>query len=288
MNRQHHQSQRHQRNRNPDERNQYARGNQAQNFDNDDHGRQSQHFSDDRFAARDADRYPHGYSSARSAPWAEPYRYGYPESGQSRQAESGNREMPYGADQRYASQRSFDEYDLRDWAREPDRSWSRDAMRQDGRSNLPSNPYDGGGDYRSSWLDSGSRNPMSDETRRFGGASEGRDGSRSSTYGRQTPKGYTRSDERIKDDVCEHLYHANDIDLSDVSIESKDGTLVLEGTVPERRMKHRIEDIAEQCIGVSDVDNRIRVSRDGGTQATGTDQRDGTRKSGSSTPASKH
>lgn len=80
-------------------------------------------------------------------------------------------------------------------------------------------------------------------------------------FGRRTPKGYTRSDERIKDDLCERLYHTEDVDVGEVTIEVRDGTITLEGSVPERRMKHRIEDIAEQCIGVHDVENRIRIVR---------------------------
>lgn len=78
----------------------------------------------------------------------------------------------------------------------------------------------------------------------------------------RTPKGYVRSDERIKDDVCERLCHSSDIDVSEVSVEARNGTIVLEGSVPDRRMKHRIEDICEECIGVNDVDNRIRIARD--------------------------
>lgn len=80
--------------------------------------------------------------------------------------------------------------------------------------------------------------------------------------GRRPPKGYTRSDERIRDDVCELLYRTHDVDVSNVSVESKNGTLTLEGSVTDRRMKHRIEDLCEQCIGVNDVDNRIRVVRE--------------------------
>jgi hypothetical protein len=89
----------------------------------------------------------------------------------------------------------------------------------------------------------------------FGGGMRGR-----------TPKGYTRSDDRIKDDVCEQLYRTPDIDVSEVTVEARNGTVTLEGTVPDRRMKHRIEDLCEQCIGVQDVENRIRVQRqDGGS-----------------------
>lgn len=78
---------------------------------------------------------------------------------------------------------------------------------------------------------------------------------------RRTPKGYTRPDSRIQDDLCDRLYHRDDLDVSEVSIDVRDGTVYLEGSTPDRRMKHDIEDLAEQCIGVHDVDNRIRVVR---------------------------
>lgn len=82
------------------------------------------------------------------------------------------------------------------------------------------------------------------------------------------PKGYTRSDERLKEDICEHLMSTPWIDAGEVSVEVKDGNVKLEGTVPERSMKHRIEDIAEECPGVKSVDNRVRVERQehGGSQ----------------------
>lgn len=41
----------------------------------------------------------------------------------------------------------------------------------------------------------------------------------------------------------------------------RDGKVTLEGTVPERRMKLAIEDIAADCYGVTEVEKRIRVLR---------------------------
>ncbi|KVE36639.1 BON domain-containing protein [Burkholderia sp. TSV86] len=79
---------------------------------------------------------------------------------------------------------------------------------------------------------------------------------------RQGPKGYTRSDERIREDVCERLTRAFDIDVSDVSVQVRDARVELDGTVPARWMKHGIEDIADSCLGVRDVDNRVRVRRE--------------------------
>jgi osmotically-inducible protein OsmY len=78
---------------------------------------------------------------------------------------------------------------------------------------------------------------------------------------RRGPKGYTRSDERLKEDIAERLMYAWDVDASDVSLEVQNGKVMLEGTVPERRMKHAIEDIVDNCPGVQDIDNRVRVAR---------------------------
>lgn len=74
------------------------------------------------------------------------------------------------------------------------------------------------------------------------------------------PKGYQRSDERIRGDICDRLMRAsNHIDSSEVTVEVAKGKVVLEGTVPVRRMKHAIEDLADSCLGVKDIDNRVRV-----------------------------
>jgi len=37
--------------------------------------------------------------------------------------------------------------------------------------------------------------------------------------------------------------------------------VLLEGTVSSRHMKHHIEDMVDQCRGVEDIENRIRVRR---------------------------
>lgn len=73
------------------------------------------------------------------------------------------------------------------------------------------------------------------------------------------PKNYTRSDERIREDVCERLTQDDDLDASELEIRAEQGVVTLEGKVEERWMKHRAEDIAESCSGVREVENRIRV-----------------------------
>lgn len=81
-------------------------------------------------------------------------------------------------------------------------------------------------------------------------------------YGPQRfqPKGYTRSDERVREDICEQLSHSG-LDVSDVSVSVAEGKVTLEGTVSSRQVKHTIENCADDCMGVKDVDNRITVKR---------------------------
>jgi hypothetical protein len=78
---------------------------------------------------------------------------------------------------------------------------------------------------------------------------------------RRGPKGYVRSDERIRDEICERLFRESRLEVSDVCVEVKDGEVLITGSVPERPMKHAVEDIAADCWGVKDIDNRLRVVR---------------------------
>ena len=101
--------------------------------------------------------------------------------------------------------------------------------------------------------------------------------SRPGRYARQGPKGYSRGDDRIREDVCERLYHADDVDVSDVSVEVSGGTVKLEGTVPERWMKYRIEDICDRAAGVADIENRVRLVRTEAETRHGADKQTGPR-----------
>jgi osmotically-inducible protein OsmY len=76
---------------------------------------------------------------------------------------------------------------------------------------------------------------------------------------RRGPKGYRRSDERIAEEIYLQLLRAQHVDSSDVSVEVHDGEATLTGTVPERRMKHAIENIIDGIRDVRGIDNRIRV-----------------------------
>jgi len=73
------------------------------------------------------------------------------------------------------------------------------------------------------------------------------------------PRGYQRSDDRIREDVCDRLTYAPDIDATELEIEVKNCEVVLRGSVNTRDEKRRAEDIAEDIAGVRDVRNEIRV-----------------------------
>lgn len=96
---------------------------------------------------------------------------------------------------------------------------------------------------------------------RYGSAPAGglsrREGGRG--YRGRGPQGYARSDARIAEDVNERLMEDDDIDATDIVVAVRDGIVTLTGSVDERWVKHRAEDLADACSGVKDVENRLRV-----------------------------
>lgn len=75
------------------------------------------------------------------------------------------------------------------------------------------------------------------------------------------PKGYKRSDERIREDACEALYRNPYIDASDIDVAVKDGQVTLRGTVESRNAKREAESCIENLSGVDDVQNELRLKR---------------------------
>jgi osmotically-inducible protein OsmY len=73
------------------------------------------------------------------------------------------------------------------------------------------------------------------------------------------PKGYRRSSERIQEEVCELLARHPEIDASDMEVKVEDGSVILEGTVPDRQTKRLAERAIDSIPGVADVVNRLSV-----------------------------
>jgi len=86
------------------------------------------------------------------------------------------------------------------------------------------------------------------------------------------PKDYQRSDERIKEEVCDRLTDDDDIDAGDISVQVKSGEVHLTGTVSDRSAKRRAEMCVEQIPGVKDVINELRVQGQQSRQSQGQSQ----------------
>lgn len=101
------------------------------------------------------------------------------------------------------------------------------------------------------------------------------------SYAGRGPKGYQRSDERLKEQVSDHLMDDDEIDASEITVEVKDGEATLTGTVSSRDEKRAAEQCVEAVSGVREVINQLRVkASDSGRGSQSRD--DGESRSGSS------
>ena len=95
-----------------------------------------------------------------------------------------------------------------------------------------------------------------------GGGRDIEDRFRQPSYRGLGPKNYRRSDERIREDVCERLTLDDSVDATEIEVDVREGIVMLSGFVEDRRTKRRAEDVAESVNGVSDVQNQIRIARE--------------------------
>jgi hypothetical protein len=84
------------------------------------------------------------------------------------------------------------------------------------------------------------------------------------------PKGYRRSDDRIREDVNDRLSEQYDLDPSEIEVSVTSGEVTLTGRVETRRDKFLAEEIADDVNGVTDVHNQLRVGRAQTSSTTGT------------------
>ena len=92
------------------------------------------------------------------------------------------------------------------------------------------------------------------------------------------PQGYSRSDDRIREDVNDRLTDDWFLDATMITVAVSDGEVTLTGTVHGREDKRRAEDVAESVSGVKHVQNNLRVqpSQDSSAGALGTGSRSST------------
>jgi BON domain len=101
-----------------------------------------------------------------------------------------------------------------------------------------------------------------DDSNRSGASQEWRESHRG-----RGPKGYARSDDRLREVICERLTDDPRIDASEIHVEVKEQTVKLTGSVRDRRTKYEVEDLVEHC-GAKDIDNQLRVQSRWGSQSS--------------------
>jgi BON domain-containing protein len=186
-----------------------------------------------------------------------------------------NRNDFYDRGDRFGAQQRFGQYDPQ--RNDQRRSWDRPSYRgsnqEQGWARDQNSGYEYGSRAEPRRFNAGDessdrwRTNVNEQNRRFdidrGWHTPGTSGYGSTTQGHygKGPKGYTRSDERIREDVCDRLSDDDEIDARDITVTVKAAEVVLEGTVNDRRSKHRAEDVAESVSGVKEVTNHLRARK---------------------------
>jgi osmotically-inducible protein OsmY len=162
-----------------------------------------------------------------------------------------------------------DERHERDWsdraARTGERAWqrTREAARdltdrdRDGRTGLAEFADHDRASYYSGYSRPNYRDDYWVRERSYGDTS--RYGWQGQNYAGRGPRGYQRSDERIREEVCDRLTDDPRIDASDIEVHMKGGELTLSGSVRTREEKRFTEDLVERITGVREVNNNLRV-----------------------------
>lgn len=82
-------------------------------------------------------------------------------------------------------------------------------------------------------------------------------------YAGRGPKNYTRSDERIRDDINDRLTDDPELDATEIEVKVSGCDVTLTGAVESRLAKRRAEDCAESVSGVRNVQNNLRIQAQG-------------------------
>jgi osmotically-inducible protein OsmY len=219
--------------------------------------------------------YSGGYYGGGRSDWREPHDRDTRDRGWEREGGGwGRREREHGRDERNFMDRVTDE--VRSWfgdeeAERRRRQDFRDMYGREGRDERDA--WDRGRSWpgergpgrvdRSDFLghDRDTEGPRVDRGRATGSGEWA--GSPRGPYTGRGPRGYQRSDDRIREDVCERFSQHGMLDATDVDVTVVGGEVTLRGSVPSRWAKREAEDLTESVSGVRDVHNELRVSQPG-------------------------
>jgi hypothetical protein len=153
----------------------------------------------------------------------------------------------------------------RDWARERQRDLGGDFSSDFGYGSSSSRPRDLA-EARRRWNedrgeDRGFWDRASDEVASWFGDDDAEQRRRlDARHEGRGPKGYRRSDDRIREDVSDRLTDDPFVDASDIEIQVSDAEVTLTGSVDSRNARRRAEDLSERVSGVTHVQNNLRVT----------------------------
>ncbi|MGK3983589.1 BON domain-containing protein [Sorangium sp. So ce136] len=99
-----------------------------------------------------------------------------------------------------------------------------------------------------------SRRPASPAPRR-----RARPPTRGGPYAGAGAEGDERSDEQIREDVCELLGEHDQLDMADIEVEVREAEVRLSGTVDSDALKEMAEEVAGGVSGVKRIVNALRV-----------------------------
>lgn len=121
------------------------------------------------------------------------------------------------------------------------------------RNDNGDNWWDKAKDKVNSWFnDDDNDNNRRDRNRDYSGGHRGKG-----------PSDYRRSQDRIREDICDRLTDDDRVDASNIRVQIEDDAVILSGTVNSRDEKRRAEDLVESISGVRNVENRLRVGGGG-------------------------
>lgn len=177
------------------------------------------------------------------------------------------------------------DYGRQDWGRGQVNTGGFDSDRNYGNSNYGSNYGNVSNDYNNDWSRNRNRSQYDRDHRRddnenwwertkdkvsgwFSDDDDADRRDRSRNYGvshrGKGPSDYRRSEDRIREDICDRLTDDDRVDASNISVQIDNDAVILSGTVNSREEKRRAEDLVESISGVRNVENRLRVGHTGG------------------------
>ncbi|CAN5252305.1 hypothetical protein BH09BAC3_BH09BAC3_19540 [soil metagenome] len=108
--------------------------------------------------------------------------------------------------------------------------------------------------------ENGGLNSDNDKNSSYGKGSRGSSESLTSHKGKG-PKGYQRTDERLKEHISDLMSDSHELDASEIEVTVENGEVILSGSIGSKEEKRMAEDLIDELTGVKHVENRLRIGK---------------------------